>query len=120
ADLVAKAADHRRHLGVEDGGGQAAGQVVEDLQVLPCRVEDLQYAAVIEKLEQRGKINSRRERIDDGGLFRACDLDQAELRPVGGVADELGVDRDEIGLALSSAKAGEGVGVCQDQHDRHL
>ena len=121
ADRVAEAADHGRDLGVEQRRRHRAGHVEEDLDVLPRGVEDL---------EDAGDRPSARTAAPDrcpgasgsmrGGLVRAGDLDQAELRPIGLVAHEFGVDRDEVGLGLAAAEGGEGVAGVDQRHCRAI
>ena len=47
------------------------------------------------------------QRIDDRRLVGLGHLDQAELRPEGGLAHEFGVDGDEVELASAVAEGGE-------------
>ena len=95
-DLLAEAADHRRHLGVEQRLGQVAHQLEEDLEILPGGVEDLQHGRIVEQDEERREVDALGQRVDRGGFFRPADLHQAELRPVGTLPHELRVDGDEL------------------------
>ena len=110
AHRVAEAADHGRDLGVEQRRRHRAGQVEEDLDVLARGVEDLEElgSAISAKSGARSMPGA------SGSIAAASsgpgDLHQAELRPVGLVAHELGVDGDEVGVGLALAEGGERVG----------
>ena len=114
AGLVAIAADHRRDLGVEHRRRDQGGEIVEDFHILSRRVEHLDHVLVRHQFEQRRKIDAVGERIDDRGVLVSVaglrDLDQAELRPVGALAHELGVDGDEGGLGIFGGQPGQGIG----------
>ena len=115
ADLVAVAADHRRHLGVEERLGQHAGGGLEDLEVLPRRVEHLHDVPVAEQLVERVEPEPVRQRVDQHralvALARPGELHQAELGVVGALAQELGVDGDvRVGRRLG-AEGGQRVGL---------
>ena len=56
ADLLAEPQRHRRDLGVEQGMGRPAGQVEDDLDILPAGVEDLEHMLVVDE-----QVRSRRE-----------------------------------------------------------
>ena len=84
-------------------------------------MEDLEHVLVIDhQLEQRAHVEPRRERVDRRRLVLIGDLDQAEFRPEGVLAHELGVDADEIGLRHSGAEIGEGGTVGDQGMDMHL
>ena len=89
------AESHGRHLRVEQRVGHLAGQIVNDLEILAACVKDLQDVRILhEKVEQRLQVDVRFG-IDRGGFVGARDLDQAKVRPIGVLAHELGVHRDE-------------------------
>ncbi len=77
------------------GRRDLAGEVPEDLDVLACGVKDLEHPGIGEEPEQRCQIDARGERIDRGMALVTRQLDQAELRIVGPIAHELGVERHE-------------------------
>ena len=115
AGLVAVAADHRRHLGVEERLRQHPGLGLEDLQVLPRGVKDLHHPPVAEELVERVERQPVGERVDQHGALVALagpgELHQAELRVVGPLAQELGVDR-HVGVARSfGTEPGQRVGL---------
>ena len=64
----------------------------DDLQVLAGGVEHLDHALVGHQLVERRKVDSRRQRINDGLLAWCGQLDDAEPRPEGLLAYELGID----------------------------
>ncbi len=76
-------------------------QVEDDLDVLARRVEDLGHLLVAHQREERREVDVGRQRIDQRGDAGRRHLDQADLRPIGGLADELGVDGDEFALLES-------------------
>jgi len=49
ADLLAHPERHGRNLRVEQRVGGLAGQVVNDLEILPARVENLQHILVVDQ-----------------------------------------------------------------------
>ena len=96
ADLFAVAERHRCDLRIEQGVRDLAGEVVDDLEVLTTGVKDLQHLLVPdEQVEQRLEIDTLGLGIDRRRLVGACDLDQAELGPIGVLAHELGVHGDK-------------------------
>ena len=102
ADLLAVTERHRRDLRVEQRRRDLAGQIVDDFQVLAAGVEDLEHVVILhQQVEQRPHVEVGLG-VDRRRLFRACDLDQAQLGPIGVLAHELGVHGDErvLGEAL--------------------
>ena len=96
ADLLAMAERHRRDLRVEQRMRDLAGQIVDDLEVLAAGVEDLQHVLILhEQVEQGLQVDALGLGIDRRGFLGARDLDQAEIRPIGVLAHELGVHGDE-------------------------
>ena len=77
---VAKAADHRSHLGVEDRMRDQPAEMEDDLDILPRGMEDLDDIGVGHQREKRSEIEPGRLRIDDHGQVGPGHLDQAELR----------------------------------------
>jgi hypothetical protein len=114
ADLVAISADHGRHLGVEDRRRHLAGADEEDLEILAGGVEDLQDFLVRQQVVDRLQVEPVCQHVDAGRRPRVGvvavgrrELDQAELRPVGLVADEFGIDADVRATAQRRAEFGE-------------
>ena len=105
---VAEAAHHGGDLGVEQGRGNGAVQLVEDLDILARRVEDLEHLGIRHELQERRQLDALGQGIDDGGLVGPRDLDEAEPRPIGPFPHELGIDGDVIGLLEAPAEPGEG------------
>ena len=116
AHLVAIAEHHRRHLGVEKRRRHPAGEVVEDLEVLARGMEDLEDARIDHQLVERPQIETGGQRIDRRGLLRTGDLHQAETRPEGAVAQELGIDGDVVGPVQCGAEAVEAGLVDDERH----
>ena len=120
ADLLAEPERHRRHLRIEQGMGGAAGQVEDDLDILAAGVEDLEHMLVIdEQVHQGGEVDPLRLGIDRRRLLAIGDLDQAQLRPIGVLAHELGVDRDEVRPGEPFAELFEGLGIADQGMDTH-
>ena len=81
------------------GCGHLAGQIVDDLEVLPAGMEDLEHVLILhEQVEQRLQVDVGLG-VDRRGLVGARDLDQAQVGPIGILAHELGVHGDEWLLA---------------------
>ena len=90
----------------------AFGKVVDDLDVLPARMEDLEHVLIVgQQVPQRIEIDAVGERIDRGSFFLVADLDQAEFGPVGVLAHELRVHADKIGFFEAFAESCEIVGL---------
>ena len=71
-------------------------------------MEDLQHILIVsQEIEQRLEIDALGQRIDRGGFFRIADLHEAQFRPIGVLAHELGIDADEISFGKSLAQIGE-------------
>ncbi len=85
--------------------GTVAGQLDEDFDVLPGGVEDLDDLVVGEELEEGLEAEAIGEGIDEDRLVGRGRLQEAELRPVGRFAQELGIDGDEIELGGTRAEA---------------
>src|SRR5690606_31284350 len=64
--------------------------------------------------EQRRKIDTVGERVDRRGFLLVAYLDQAQQRPVGVLAHELGIDRDEFRLREPFTEFGQ-LGGRRDQ-----
>ena len=60
----------------------------------PPAWKTFRISSFFEKVEQGLQVDIRLG-VDRRGLLRACDLDQAEVGPVGILAHELGVHGDE-------------------------
>ncbi|MNS80467.1 hypothetical protein D3C72_1141470 [compost metagenome] len=97
ADLIAESGGHGGDLGVEHRLGHGA-QAVEDFDVLTGGVEDLDDRFVAQQGEEGLQVQILGQGVDDRGVRGRSGLDQAQLGPVGRLAHELGVDRDERGL----------------------
>src|SRR5690606_24139519 len=95
-DAVAEAADHGGDLRVEDWMRDQVAEMENDLDVLPRGMKNLDDCLIGHQREKRLEVYSGRQGIDEGGDTRRGQLDQAEFRPEGGLADEFGVDGDEF------------------------
>ncbi len=114
--LLAIAADHRRDLGVEQRRRQDAGELPENLEILPGGVEHLDHVLVGHQLQQRLEVEPRRQRVDRQRLVVGRDLDDAEDRPEGRLAQEFGVDRHERRTRQALAGLSEFVRRCDQGH----
>ena len=90
--------------------------MVNDFNVLPGRMKHLEHALMDHQLEERGEVEAGRQAIDQD--FRAVggNLDQAEPRPEGLLAHELGIDGDKGGAAEPSAGFGQLVVTRDEVH----
>ena len=120
ADRVAKAAHHRRDLRIEYRVRHLAGQLKEDFEVLARRVKHLEDRGVGHQVQQRRQIDAGSQRVDRDRLVRPRHLRQAQDRPVGALAHELGIDGDELGAFLPGAERRERLGVGDQGHCRAL
>ena len=59
-------------------------------------MKNLDHRRIGHEIEQRLEVHAIRQRVDRGKPVLAGDLHQAELRPVGSIAHELGIDRDIV------------------------
>ena len=107
-DTVTEAADHGRDLRVEDRMRHEIAKVVDNLDILARCMKDLDHLTIGHQLEEWLEVEALRQRIDENLRRRARHLDQAELRPEGGLAQELGIDGDEVRLGELGAGVFEG------------
>jgi len=121
ADLFALPDGHGGNLGVEDGMGRLAGQIVDDFHILSARMENLEHILVIDQqLQQGAKINTLGQRVDRGRFLAIGNLDEAEDRPIGILAHELGIDGDKIRGRETRADIGDVLIVRQQFMDKHF
>ena len=119
-DLLAVPERHRCDLGVEQRVGDLAGQIVDDLQVLPAGVEDLEDVLILhEQVEQRFQVDVGGLGVDRRGFVDARDLDQAQVGPIGILAHELGVHGDERLLREPLDERAQPVGRGNQGMDAH-
>ena len=76
---------------IKDRGRRDARLMMQDRDILRARMEYLHAVLVGENGDERREIRDR-ERIDDGGNRSVIELQQAELRVIGLLAHELGVN----------------------------
>ena len=63
---------HRRDLRVEQRVRRLAGEIVDDLDILPAGVEDLQHILVVDQQVEQGlQVDALGLRIDRRGLLAA-------------------------------------------------
>ena len=75
-------------------------------------MEHLQHVAILDQqVEQRLQVDALGQRVDRRRFLLVGDLDQAQLGPIGVLAHELGVDRDERRLGEAVDQRGECGGV---------
>ena len=95
-DLLRMAEKRRGNLRVKERARHRPYLAQKNLDVLPACVEKLHRALVFEKRGDHGKI-IHREGVDDRDLVVGRHLKQAELRVVGGLSEELGIDGEHLG-----------------------
>ena len=93
---LAEARNHRRDLRVEQRIGDQPALMIENLDVLPRRVQHLHDLGRLHQLEERRQIDVLGQGIDDGFDAGRGHLQKAQLRPVGLVAHEFGVEGDVL------------------------
>ncbi len=79
-------------------------------------MEHLEDAPFCHQLEQRRQVDPRRQRIDRYRFLGTGYLDEAENRPIGALAHELGVDRNKARTRLSRTEARQRVGFGNHRH----
>ncbi len=94
-DGIAVAQHHGRNLGVDDRGGDDAGLMPADFDVLAGGMEHLDHVRVRHQREEGSEIDAAGERIDDHRLVEARHLRDAKLWVIGALAQELRIDRHE-------------------------
>ncbi len=95
ADLWRKPQQRRGDLRVEQGAGHRAARLQQHLEVLSRGMQDLQFRAVLQQFVQRREVQAD-ERVDQVAVGFRGDLHEAELRVVGALAHELGVEREPV------------------------
>ena len=118
AHRLAESAHHGGHLRVEDRVRDQLGLRPDDLEILPGGVKHLHDRFVGHQVVERLEVDARAERIDDGFVVGTGDLDQAQLRPEGLLANELRVDGHERVLGKARADLGEIVRGGDEMHGR--
>ena len=91
ADLLRVPQKRRGHLRVEQGTRQRAHLAQQYLEVLPARVEQLHHGLVLQQRRQHAQIIDL-EGIHDGRLVVGGQLQKAQLRVIGLLAQKLRVD----------------------------
>jgi len=91
ADLRREAEEGGSLLRVECRRERRAGQRQQRLDVLARRVQQLRATVVRQLPRERAAVRDRK-RVDEDNLAADRGLDQAELREVGALANELGID----------------------------
>ena len=79
-------------------------------------MKDLEDLGVGEQLEERFEVDPGRQGVDRRDVVLSADLHQAEFRPVGVVAHEFRVDRDEVGLLVAAAECGKRLRIGDQSH----
>ena len=118
ADRVAKAAHHRRDLRVEGRVWHLARQLEEDFEILTRGVEHFEDLRVGHQRQERLQIHALGQGVDRDRLPGAGHLHDAEDRPKGALAHELGIDGDELRVFLPGAKRLHGGAVRDQAHWR--
>ena len=85
-------------LGVEQRVGQHTDPPLQNLEILACRVGDLERIGVAEQLGERLQVRNR-HRVDQSDRLPVVDLHQTEVRVVRAFAHELGVEGHPAGGA---------------------
>src|SRR5690606_10958157 len=73
-NTVAETAYHCGNLGIKYRGRDEVAQMIDNLDILTRRVEDLRDPFVPHELEKRGKVHSWRKRVDESGHPRCGQL----------------------------------------------
>ncbi len=93
--LRGEAEQRRGDLRVEQRSGHRAARVEQDLDVLARRVQDFQSRTVEQQLVQRRQVEAG-QRVDQPAVGFGGNLHEAELRVVGALPHELGVEREAL------------------------
>jgi hypothetical protein len=80
ADLLAVAQGHGRNLRIEHRRRHLLGHVMDDLEVLPAGVEDLEHLVVADQqVEQGREVEPGSKRVDGRRLVRGRDLSRHRI-----------------------------------------
>ena len=121
ADLIAEAGHHGGDLGVEQRARHVAEAQHENLDVLARGVEHLRPPRGSASSAPSGARSMPGASASTTATSsRAAELHHAQLRPVGALAHELGVDGDEGLGAQAVAEGGERVGGGDQDGGREL
>ena len=81
--------------------------MIDDLDILPGGMEHLDDGLIAHQLEEGRKVEPGGQCVDDEGIIRASQLDNAELRPEGRLAQEFRVHSHVIMGGKALAGVGE-------------
>ena len=118
AHRLAEAAHHGGDLRIEDRVRDQLGLRPDDLEVLAGGMKHFHHRLVGHQLVERLQVDAGSEGIDNRLMVGTGNLDQAQLRPEGLLANELRVDRHEIVLGELSADLGQILGGSDKTHGR--
>jgi len=93
-----------------------AGEVVDDLDVLPRRVKNLHHPRIGHQLEEWRQIEPRHDRVDDRGFVRTGELNDAQFRPIGRLPHEFGVDGYDLMFGQTGAGCFQLARRCYEFH----
>ena len=96
--------------------GDNAGAMHHDFYVLPRGMEHLDDGRIVHEIEERGEVDFGRQGIDQTMHRIPGHLDQAQIRPIGRLAHEFGVDGNEPVVGQAPAKLGQRFGGSHEFH----
>jgi hypothetical protein len=118
-DLLTQPQGHGGDLRVEQRLRRFAGQIVDDLQILPAGMEHFQHRFFDQQLQKGRKIQIGAFRVDGRGLVRTGDLHKAKIRVIGTLAHEFGIHRDKVSGGPTGAKFLQCRGVSHQRVNQH-
>ena len=106
AHLQRKAQKRCRCLRVEHGSRHDARLVVQNADVLRARVEYLHAVLIRQDRNERGEV-FHGNRVDERSDGAVVDLEQAQTRVIGLLAQEFGVDAEDLGALEPGGERGQ-------------
>ena len=119
-NLVAKAADHGRHLRVKQRCRDHFGEIPDDLKILARGMEDFGHRLVGHQRKQRREVQALSQGIHRHRFLRAGQLHHAEFRPERRFAQKLGIYRNKIMAGQAEANIRQRLAGNNEAHYRSL
>ena len=120
AELFGLRERHGTNLRIENRMRGLAGEIVDDLDILPTSVKHLEHIlALDQQIEQRFEIDVLGQRIDRRVMLRRRHLNEAKFRIIGRFAHEFGIDGDERRVGYQGAELRQCGAVGDQQRGCH-
>ena len=117
ADLRGESRERGRDLRIKHGAHQPDGRQ-QNLEILPRGMHHLHDPKRRERAGDRAELGDR-DRVDAYGVVARRHLYQAQLRAIGALAEEFGVETDARVPREAGGEIGDGVGSVGDVLQRN-